>query len=117
MLRFVADENFNQDIIRGLIQRNPSIDIVSVQDAGMSGSSDPRILEWAAQIGGVLLTHDASTMTRHAYDRVRAGSALPGVFEVPERLATGRVIEDLILLAEYSFDDEWEGQVLYLPLR
>ena len=56
-------------------------------------------------------------MTRHAYDKVRAGSALPGVFEVPERLATGRVIEDLILLAEYSFDDEWEGQVLYLPLR
>ena len=83
----------------------------------MSGASDPYVLEWAAQTGRVILTHDASTMTRHAYDRVRLGRAMPGVFEVPQGLALGRVIEDLILLAEYSLEDEWEGQVLYLPLR
>jgi hypothetical protein len=27
-----------------------------------------------------------------------------------------RVIEDIILLAECSDQDEWEGQVVYLPL-
>ncbi len=36
-----ADENLNNDIIRGLLRRNPDIDIVRVQDAGLSGADDP----------------------------------------------------------------------------
>ena len=28
MLRFAADENFNGDIVRGLLRRNPKFDIV-----------------------------------------------------------------------------------------
>jgi hypothetical protein len=27
------------------------------------------------------------------------------------------VIDDLLLLAEASTEDEWQGQILYLPLR
>jgi hypothetical protein len=26
-------------------------------------------------------------------------------------------IEDILLLAEISLDGEWEGQIIYLPLR
>ena len=29
MLRFAADENFNGDIVRGLLRRNPNLDIVA----------------------------------------------------------------------------------------
>jgi hypothetical protein len=29
----------------------------------------------------------------------------------------GQAIEDILLLAEYSYDGEWEGQVRHLPLR
>ena len=36
MLRFAADENFNGDIVRGLLRRNPNVDIVRVQDVGLS---------------------------------------------------------------------------------
>jgi predicted nuclease of predicted toxin-antitoxin system len=72
VLRFLADENFNNDILRGLLRRDSSIDVVRLQDVGLSGSDDPTVLEMAAETGRVLLTHDASTMTRHAYDRVRA---------------------------------------------
>jgi hypothetical protein len=70
MLRLAADENFNNDIVRGVRRRNPAVDIVRVQDAELSAADDPTILEWAAQSGRVLLTHDVATMTRHAYDRV-----------------------------------------------
>ena len=75
------------------------------------------VLEWAAQAGRVLLTHDVSTMTRYAYERVRDGRPMPGVFEVSRSVSIGLAIEDVLLLAEYSFDDEWEGRVGYLPLR
>ena len=117
MLHFAADENFNNDIVRGLLRRNPNIDVVRVQDVSLSSTDDPTILEWAAQQGRVLLTHDVSTMTRHAYDRVRAGKPMPGVFEVGEYLSIRQAIEDLLLIAECSRESEWEGQVRFLPLR
>ena len=116
MLRLAADENLNNNIVRGLLRRQPELDIVCIQDVGLSGADDPTVLEWAAQEGRVLLTHDVSTITRYAYERVRAGQPMPGVFEVSRNVPIGRAIEDILLLAEYSLDGEWEGQVRYLPL-
>jgi len=116
MLRLAADENFNNNIIRGLLRRQPDLDIVRVQDVGLSGADDPTVLEWAAQEGRVLLTHDVSTITKYAYERVRAGQPMSGVFEVSRNIPISRVLDDILLLAEYSLDGEWESQVRYLPL-
>lgn len=49
MLRLLADENFNNDIVRGLVR---------VQDVGLSGAGDSTVLEWAAQEGRILLTKE-----------------------------------------------------------
>lgn len=117
MLRLLADENFNNDIVRGVRRRNNAIDIVRVQDVGLSATDDPAILEWAAQAARVVLTHDVATMTRYAYDRVRDGQAMPGVFEVGRHVPVGVAIEEILLLAECSTEGEWEGQVRYLPLE
>jgi hypothetical protein len=117
MLRFAADENFNNDIVRGLLRRKPDLDIVRIQDVALSGVHDATVLEWCAKEGRILLTHDVTTITRFAYDRVRTGKAMSGVFEVGRGLAIGLVIEDLLLLAERSLEREWEGQLRYLPLR
>jgi len=115
-LRLAADENFNNDIIRGLRRRIPEIDLIRIQDAGLSGADDPTVLEWAAQEGRILLTHDVSTITRHAYDRVGRGLPMPGVFEVGRSIPIGTAIEDLILLDQCGLEGEWDGQVRYLPL-
>ncbi len=117
MLRFAADENFNNDIVRGVLRRNPAVDMLRVQDADLSETDDPIILEWATQEGRVLLTHDVSTMTAYAYDRVRNGLPMPGVFEVSRKVPIGVAIDEILLLAECSLEGEWEGQVRYLPLR
>jgi hypothetical protein len=55
-------------------------------------------------------------MTRHAYDRVRAGLPMPGVFEIPQNLPVGQAIEELLPIAELSLEGEWTDQVRYLPL-
>ena len=117
MLRFAADENFNNNIIRGLLRRKPDLDIVRIQDVGLSGADDSSVMEWAAKEDRVLLTHDVSTITRHAYERVKAGNSMPGVFEVSRAMSIREVIADILLLAECSGEGEWEGQVRYLPLR
>ena len=117
MLPLLADENFNNDIVRGVTRRNPEVDVVRVQDVGLSGADDPAVLAWAARAGRVVLTHDVATMTRFAFDRVEAGEAMPGLIEVGRAVATRQAIDDIVLLAECSQAGEWEGQVLYLPLR
>lgn len=117
MLKLAADENFNNDILRGLLRRNPEMDVVRVQDAGLSGADDPAVLAWAAAEGRVLLTHDVATMTRYAYERAARGEPMPGVFEVARTVPVALAIDDLLLLTEGSLEGEWEGQVRYLPLR
>ncbi|MCD6265701.1 MAG: DUF5615 family PIN-like protein [Deltaproteobacteria bacterium] len=117
MLRLAADENFNNNIIRGLLRRKPDLEIIRLQDAGLSGADDPAVLEWAAHEVRVRLTHDVSTMTRYAYERIQAGKPMPGIFEVGLAVSIGVVIEDILLLADCSEEGEWEGQVRYLPLR
>lgn len=117
MLRFLADENFNNDIVRALLRRKPDIDMIRTQDVGLSGADDSTVLEWAAQHGRVLLTHDVSTITRYAYERLQAGQPMIGIFEVSRSVPIGTAIEDILLLAEYSAEGDWEGQIRYLPLR
>jgi hypothetical protein len=117
MLQLLADENFNNNIIRAVLRQKPEADIVRVQDVGLSGADDQRVLEWAAQQGRILLTHDVSTITKYAYERIEAGQEMPGVFEVSRTTPIGSVIEDIILLLECSLEGEWAGQIIYLPLN
>jgi len=116
MLRYAADENFNNDIVRGLRRRTTQLDIVRVQDFGLSGADDPTVLAWCADQKRVLLSHDVRTLAGYAYDRASRGLPQPGVFEVDRSLPMSRVIDDLLILAEASRDGEWEGQVRFLPI-
>ncbi len=71
----------------------------------------------AAVHSRILLTHDARTVPAFAFQRVAEGISMPGVFEIDPDAALGSVIDDILILAQASIVDEWEGQVLYLPLR
>lgn len=117
MLRLLADENFNNQIVRGILRPNPDVNIVRVQDMGSIEADDPTVLEWAAQQGRAVLTHDVATMTNFACERMQAGLAMPGLFEVSRRVSVGLAIEEILLIAECSLEGEWEGQVRFLPLR
>lgn len=117
MLRWLTDENFNSDVVRGVCRIIPHADIVRARDAGLAGVSDEALLAWAAERGRILLTHDVSTITLHAYRRVVNGDKMPGVFEVGRTVSIRTAITDIVLLTECSDAEEWEGQVRYLPLR
>ena len=117
MLRFAADENFNGAIVRGLLRLQPELDLVRVQDLGITGINDPDLLAWAADAQRLILTHDVTTLRKYAEARVRAGLRMAGVIEVGEDLSIREAIEDLLLIAECSLPGEWDNQVLFLPLR
>jgi predicted nuclease of predicted toxin-antitoxin system len=86
VLKFLSDENFNRDILRGLFRNRPIFDVVRVQDIGLCGIADQRILEWAANNDRVVLTHDRDTMPNTAFERVKAGLPMPGLFLVSSQM-------------------------------
>jgi hypothetical protein len=100
MTRFLADEDFNNDILRGLLRRLVRLDVIRVQDIGLRGADDDTVLARAFVEGRVLLTHDVSTLIGRAFDRIRAGSSLPGVIAVAQSMPVGSAIEDLVLVIE-----------------
>ena len=67
MLHFAADENLNYNIVRGLFRRKSDLNIIRIQDVGLSGRGDATVLEWAAQENRILLTHDVTTITKYGY--------------------------------------------------
>jgi len=117
MLRLATDEDFNNRIVRGLLRRQPDLDILRVQDAGLVGKKDDEVLAWASREGRILITHDVTTMKQAAYDRITAGLPMPGVFEVSQDVPIGTAVDEILLLALCSDQDEWQGQVRFLPLK
>jgi predicted nuclease of predicted toxin-antitoxin system len=116
MLRLASDADFNGDVVRGLRHRQPDLDLVRVQDVGLRTADDPTILAWAAAEGRILLTHDRATMPYYAYERVRSGQPLPGVFVIRNKPPFGPMIEEILLVALCSEPSEWQDRVEFLPL-
>jgi hypothetical protein len=115
---FLADEDLDNDIIRGLRSREPAIDILDVKTAGLRGTGDSELLSVAAEQDRILITHDRRTMTRHFYQRVHDGTLAPGLFILPQRQgAIGEVIESFLLVWTASQADESRNQIAYLPFR
>jgi hypothetical protein len=119
MLKLLTDEDFNNRLLRGVLRRQPQLDIVHVQDVltREERDDDRKVLAWAAAEQRLLLTHDVTTMRPYAETRVAAGLPMPGVFEVSQYLPIGQAIEEILLLAECSREGEGEGQIHFLPLK
>ncbi|HWX43187.1 MAG TPA: DUF5615 family PIN-like protein [Blastocatellia bacterium] len=116
-MRLLADENFDNRILRGLRRRLPNLDIVRVQDIGLSGKSDSELLDWCASESRILLTHDVSTVKPLVVERILRSLPMPGVFEMNQGIAIAEAIEELVVLVECSIEGEWDGQIRFLPLR
>ena len=82
-VRFLVDENFNRAILVGVQRRAEHIDVARVQNVGPRTADDPLVLQWAADQGRVLVTHDIKTIPDFAHQRVSnrpASGSLPGCF-------------------------------------
>ena len=116
MLHLVTDEDVHDDIIRGLRRRVPDLDVVRVVDIGLDHTPDPEILAWAGDHERIVVTGDLNTMVGFAWARVLSGQPMPGVLALLENIGTGRVIDDILLVALCDAAEEIKDQVLFIPL-
>ena len=115
-MKWLADECFDNDIIRGLLRREPDLDLVRAQDVSeVSGRDDETLLTWAGKNNRVVLTHDLATMVPALQLLGQPPSG--AIVVVPDSLPIGRIIEEVLLLNQCSNESDWTAGVIYLPLR
>jgi predicted nuclease of predicted toxin-antitoxin system len=115
-IRYLADHDFKETILTGLLRRDATVHIVRTREVNLAEASDAEVLDYAAREGFIIVSHDLRTMPAHAYARVREGLPMAGVFMVRQTDPIGPAIENLFLLWASSEAEEWSGQVIYLPL-
>jgi hypothetical protein len=114
-LRFQADANFRHAIIKGLRRRQPTMDLRTADDAGLTGVPDPEVLARAAAEGRILLSHDFHTMPGHFADFLVSGRHSAGVLLLHQTLPIGQAIDLIELAWEASTAEEYVDTLLYLP--
>jgi hypothetical protein len=113
--RFLADADFSQKIVLGLLRREPAIDFRTALQGGVLGRPDPEVLALAARENRILISHDRATMpTRFA--RFTASQSSPGLILVSQEIDMGTAIEDLLLIWAAPSLEEWRDRMGFVPL-
>ena len=116
MLRLLTDEDVHGDIMKGLLRRQPTLDLLRVQDVGLRQSPDSIILDWAAQHDRVVVSVDKKTLAAAAWNRVVNGEPMPGVAILRTILSIGQAIDEVEVIALVGEPEDLRDQVIYLPI-
>ncbi len=114
-VRFQADADLNEILVRAVMRREPSIDFRTASAAGLAGLGDKDVLALAAKAGRLLVTHDRKSMPKHFAEFI-AGQSSGGVLIVPQNLPVARVVEDLVLIWAATEAAEWMNRIYSIPL-
>ncbi len=115
-MRLLADEDFDNRILRAIRRETTTMDIIRVQDTEVYQAEDSAVLEWATQQQRIVLTHDIKTMSKFAYERIREGKPMLGVIAVHRNRSMRAIIDDILLIIGASEPEEFENQVFYVPI-
>ena len=114
-IKFQADADLNEDIVTGIVRREPGVDFRTASAAGLHGLKDPDVLAIAADDGRILITHDRKTMPKHFAAFIQTATS-PGLIIVSQKSDLLPVIEELILIWFASEADEWVNSISTVPL-
>ena len=118
MRRFLIDENIAPEYRTQLLYHEPSLTVLAVGDEGAPPKStpDPEILVWCEQNQFSLITNNRKSMPQHLSDHLSAGHHVPGIFTINLEVPMKEIIDQLLLIAGASDEDEYIDQITYIPL-
>jgi uncharacterized protein DUF5615 len=113
-IRFQADADLNEDIVSGILRREPRVDFCTAGQAGLRGLGDAEALALAARSGRILVSHDRKTMPIHFAEFVQTHTS-PGVFIISQKTDLLSVIEGLLLVRTTTEAEEWVNTICTIP--
>ena len=114
-IRFQADADFNQNIVRAVRRRQPAVDFQTADEAGLHGADDLEVLAASARESRILVSHDRRTMPQH-FSEFLTQQHSPGVFILSQYLPISQAVEELLTVWEASEAEEWVDTIQALPL-
>lgn len=117
-LKYLIDENVNPIYPKQLRRREPTIvvRVVGELDSPPLGTLDPEILLWCESRNFILVTNNRTSMPVHLADHLNQDRYVLGIFILSPNLSIGDHLVELIVIAQGSFDDEYQDQIIHLPL-
>lgn len=117
-LKYLMDENVDPTYINQLRRLKPDLFVLAVGEltAPLRGTLDPEILCWCEEHEFILVTNNRKSMPVHLNDHLAQGHHIPGIFILNAKLSVGENLEELILIADASFEDEYQDRIDFLPL-
>ncbi len=113
-IRFQADADFNEDIVTGVLRREPGLDFQTAGEANLQGLNDSQVLKLAADQERILVTHDRKTMPHHFADFIKQEKS-PGLLIVSQKASVSLAIEGLILIWGASEAEEFINRSCTIP--
>ncbi len=119
VFKYLMDENVDPVYTNQLRRQKPDLVVWAVgePDTPVKGTLDPEILYWCEEHNFVLITNNRKSMPVHLTDHIAEGHHMTGIFILNPNLSTGQNLDELILLAEYSFNNEYQNQIIHLPIN
>ncbi len=114
-VRFQADADLNENILLGVIRREPLVDFQSSVLANLNKLNDGLVLALASKESRLLVTHDRRTMPHH-FAKFISNQTSFGVLIIPQHLPISQVLEDLLLIWFASSQEDWMNRIASLPL-
>lgn len=115
---YLLDEHLPRAIQDQLLRLSSDIDVIMIGQMGapVKGISDSDLLYWIEQKGYILVTENRRTIPSHLQAHFEAGGHVPGILFLRRRASLGRIIDTLFMLWATSEAEEFEDQVLFIPL-
>lgn len=114
-IRYQADADLNQNIVTGVLRREPAIDFQTATAAKLEGVKDIEVLAIAAKEKRILISHDRKTMPSE-FAQFIIDNQSSGVIIVSRRVPIETIIEELILIWAVSSAEEWINRIAKIPL-
>ena len=117
-LKYLIDENVDPIYTIQLRRFQPDLFVMAVGDltTPQKGTLDPEILLWCEENDFVLVTNNRKSMPVHLADHIAQKHHVPGIFILSPKLSVCENLEQLLLIAEGSLDNEYQDRIEFLPL-
>ena len=94
-VRFQADADLNQIIVKAVLRKEPLIDFQTATDANLAGKNDIEVLKIAKKENRILVSHDQRTMPGHFASFIIDQSS-SGVLLISKKMPVVETIDELI---------------------
>jgi len=117
-LKYLIDENVDPIYTFQLRRLKTDLFVMAIGDltTPKKGTLDPEILLWCEENDFILITNNRKSMPVHLADHIAQNHHVPGIFILSPKLTVGENLEQLLLIAEGSLDNEYQDQIVFLPL-